>query len=72
MAKGKKEFGFQNCTVSLENNEIVEYGKESIDTFVLSDILKELESPEEKINIKITVDKALVPSETEGQQEVAE
>lgn len=67
MAKGKKEFGFQNCTVSLENNEIVEYGKESIDTFVLSDILKELESPEEKINIKITVDKALVPSETEGQ-----
>lgn len=69
VAKGERKFEFKNCTVSLEDNEIVEYGKDSIDTFVLSDILREIESPNEHIDLKITFNKTLTPSESEGSKE---
>ena len=67
MATGKKEYTFKNCTISLEDNEIIEYDKDgNPSTHVLSDFLKEIESSEDRINFNIKIEKSLVPKETEG------
>lgn len=67
MATGKKDYGFKNCTINIANDEIIEYDKDgNPSTHTLSDFLKEIESPEDRINFNIKIEKSLVPKETEG------
>jgi hypothetical protein len=66
MAKKDFNISFKNCTISLSSNEIVEYPTkkdEEIKTYVLSDVINELQGEDRRfvINIKESVD--IVPSE---------
>jgi hypothetical protein len=69
MAKKDFSISFNNCTISLENNEIVEYSKkdsEQTKIYTLSDVLNELKGEDRRFNITIKESVDLVPSETEG------
>lgn len=69
MAKKDFSISFNNCTISLEDNEIVEYPKkkdEVIKTYVLSEIIEQLQGENRRFNITIRESVDLVPSETEG------
>lgn len=65
----KKDFSvtFKNCTISLEDNEIVEYTKESINTYVLSDIIDELKGEDRRFNITIKESIDLEPAKVDGE-----
>jgi hypothetical protein len=66
MAKKDFSISFTNCTISLENNEIVEYPKkkdEPIKTYVLSEVIKELQGENRRFNISIKESVELEPNE---------
>lgn len=69
MAKKDFSISFNNCTISLEENEIVEYPKkkdENIKSYILSEIIDQLQGEGRRFNITIKESVDLVPSETEG------
>jgi hypothetical protein len=69
MAKKDFSISFNNCTISLEDNEIVEYSKkdaEQTKIYTLSDVLNELKGEDRRFNITIKESVDLVPSEIEG------
>ncbi|MNR52976.1 hypothetical protein D3C85_1729120 [compost metagenome] len=53
MAKKNLAYTFKKAQISLENNEITEYEKESINTFVLSDFLKQFEGEDMFVDFSI-------------------
>ncbi len=66
MAKRDFHVTFTNATISLKNNEIVEYSKKKDEppkTYRLSNILEELEGDERRFNIKITESFDIEPDE---------
>ncbi|MFA1510067.1 YonK family protein [Priestia megaterium] len=65
MAKLNHTLTFKNATISLEDNEIVEYMKEDIQTHTLSDIIKRFEGKNLDITFKEVSD--LEPAEVDGE-----
>jgi hypothetical protein len=66
MAKKDFSISFTNCTISLEDNEIVEYPKkkdDDIKTYVLSEVLEELKGENRRFNISIKETVELEPKE---------
>jgi hypothetical protein len=66
MAKQDFNLSFKNCTISLQDNEIVEYPTkkdEEIKTYVLSDIINKLQGEDRRFTINIRESIDLVPSE---------
>ena len=68
MAKKDFSISFNNCTISLEDNEIVEYPKKNEPTkiYTLSDVIEELQGENRRFNITIRESVDLFPTETEG------
>jgi hypothetical protein len=69
MAKKDFSISFNNCTISLEDNEIVEYPKkkdEQTKIYTLSDIIEQLQGEDRRFNITIKESVDLVPTENEG------
>ncbi|MGD6876788.1 YonK family protein [Bacillus infantis] len=66
MAKKDFSISFSNCTISLEDNEIVEYptkkNDEEIKTYTLSDIVAELQGKDRRFSISIKESVNLSPS----------
>ena len=66
MAKKDFSISFNNCTISLEDNEIVEYPKKQdgeIKTYTLSDVFSELAGETRRFNITIKESVDLAPTE---------
>ncbi|MEM4994998.1 YonK family protein [Priestia sp. SB1] len=68
MAKQTLNYTFKNAQISLENNEIVEHGKEDIKTYVLSDILKKFEGENKTVDITIKETSELEADEVDGEE----
>jgi hypothetical protein len=66
MAKQTLNYVFKNATISLEDNEIVEHGKEDVKVYVLSDVLKKFEGEDKKVNITIKETSELEADDLEG------
>jgi hypothetical protein len=69
MAKKDFSISFNNCTISLEDNEIVEYPKKKDDItkiYTLSEVIEELQGENRRFNITIRESVDLVPAGTEG------
>ncbi|KON87354.1 hypothetical protein AF332_11305 [Sporosarcina globispora] len=66
MAKKDFSISFSNCTISLEDNEIVEYptkkNDEEIKTYTLSDIIEQLQGEDRRFSITIKESVNLTPS----------
>jgi hypothetical protein len=63
MAKQTLNYSFKNAVISLEENTIVEYGKEDIKVYVLSEILKKFEGENKTVDLNIKESSDLEPSE---------
>ena len=66
MAKQNLTYTFKSCQISLEDNEITEFGKEETKTYVLSDILRKFEGEDKRVDISIKETSELEP---EGEEE---
>jgi YonK protein len=68
MAKQTLNYAFKNCSISLSENSITEYGKEDIKTYVLSDILKKFEGEGKTVDLTIKESSDLEPDEIDGEE----
>lgn len=67
MAKKNLTYQFKNATISLEENEIVEYDKdENAEIHTLSDFIKLLEGEGRRFDITFKEATELAPTEREG------
>lgn len=67
MVKQTLNYSFKNAVISLEENTIVEYGKEDIKVYVLSEILKKFEGENKTVDLNIKESSDLEPSEIDGE-----
>lgn len=66
MAQKDYSISFKNCTISLKDNEVVEYPNKKdgeIKTYILSDIIDDLHGENRRFNLSIKESVDLEPSE---------
>lgn len=63
MAKQDFSLTFKDATISLEDNEIVEYKKDEILTYTLSDVIARLQGEGRRFTISIKESTELTPDE---------
>ncbi|MGG2091258.1 YonK family protein [Bacillus sp. S13(2024)] len=68
MAKKNLAYNFKKAQISLDNNEIVEYEKDSVNTFILSDFLKQFEGDNVFVDFSIKMTTDLEPDEIDGEE----